>query len=120
MNTKTDNLLSTNTTQQGELPQDSGRGAALCTYQIEELMPENNGNYGAFPCGQCGWVQVSAQWLHDFARNVYASAPAKNVSLTDAEIDDMVFGYAPNCPIGEGRALIQAVLAAASAKGNKQ
>lgn len=51
--------------------------------QIEALMPDNSGNNGAFPCDTCGWIQVSAQWLHDFARNVHE---ATTVSLSEEEI----------------------------------
>lgn len=47
---------------------------ALSADEIEDLMPENKGNVGAFPCEVCGYVQVSAQWLHDFARNVHQAS----------------------------------------------
>jgi len=44
--------------------------------------------------------------------NATAAAPAV---LTESQIDDLVFGYAPSCKIGEGRELVQAVLATATA-----
>lgn len=69
--------------------------AALSADQIEELMPENEGNNGAFPCEKCGWIQVSAQWLHDFARNVHQASqqPAVaqqeiNTALDRADAED--------------------------------
>lgn len=39
-----------------------------------------------------------------------ANALGAGDSLTPDQIDDLVFGYAPSCPIGEGRALVAAIL----------
>ena len=39
-----------------------------------------------------------------------ANALSAGNSLTPDQIDDLVFGYAPSCPIGEGRALVAAIL----------
>ncbi len=48
---------------------------------------------------------------------VFLTAPvppaAAQVELSDAFIDDAIFGYAPSCKIGEGRELVQVILAAA-------
>ncbi len=36
-----------------------------------------------------------------------------SAALTDSQIDDLVFVYGPNCPIGEAREIVRAALAAA-------
>lgn len=65
-------------------------------------------------------------WDHAIAavkrriKELIGEQPTENASLTDAEIDDMIFGYAPNCPIGEGRELLQVVLSMVNKKWNKQ
>ena len=38
------------------------------------------------------------------------------ITPTENQIDDMIFGYAPSCNIGEGRELVGAILAAAGVK----
>lgn len=43
-------------------------GDTLTFDQIEDAFQEG----GTASCDECGYIKTSAQWLHDFARNVYA------------------------------------------------
>lgn len=41
-----------------------------------------------------------------------AASQSPKEALSNAEIDDMIFGYAPSCPLDEGRDLARAIEAA--------
>ncbi len=51
---------------------------------IENLMPENEGNKGAFPCDACGWIQVSAQRAASGAPSKAEAQPSHGPTLNRA------------------------------------
>lgn len=52
------------------------------------------------------------------ARESSGNALSAGNSLTPDQIDDLVFGYASSCPIGEGRALVAAILQSQKGESN--